>query len=336
MKAIQIHSFGLDQIQLKELENPNSPEKGEVLVRFHAASLNYRDYLVITGNYNPKFPLPFIPCSDGAGEVVGIGKDVKGLSIGDRVCVTFAPAWVSGKPSKKELRASLGGPLDGTLREYGVFSENALVKIPAHLSFEEASTLPCAALTAWSALFEETNVLPGEFVVIQGTGGVSIFALQFAKLIGAKIILTSSSDEKLALGKKLGADYIINYKNEPHWSKVVREITNGDGADHVIEVGGAGTLEESIKSVRLFGNIHLIGILGGTTPSLNLLPVVMGQIRIQGIVIGPKKSFEKMNRAIESNQLRPVIDKIFSLEDTRFAIDYLKNGKHFGKVVIKI
>ncbi len=336
MKSIGINSFGLENIHLKDLPKPTSPEKGEILVKFHAASLNYRDYLVVTGKYNPKFPLPLIPCSDGAGEILEIGKDVKDFSVGDKICATFAPGWIAGKPSKKELRTSLGGPLDGTLREYAILPESGIVKMPSHLSFEEAATLPCAALTAWSALFEETNVLPGEYVVIQGTGGVSIFALQFAKLAGAKVILTSSSDEKLEFGKKLGADFFINYKKEPKWGEKVREITNGAGADHVIEVGGAGTLEESIKAVKLFGNIHLIGILSGQTPSLNLLPIVMGQIRIQGIVIGPRKSFERMNRAIEENQLRPDIDKIFTLGDTRQAIEYLRDGKHFGKVVIRI
>ncbi|MBE7412170.1 MAG: NAD(P)-dependent alcohol dehydrogenase [Leptospiraceae bacterium] len=336
MKAIQIDSFGLENIQYKEIPDPAPVESSEVLVRFRAASLNYRDYLVVTGKYNPKFPLPLIPCSDGAGEVVEIGKNIKNFSVGDRVCATFAPNWDSGKPTKKEIRASLGGPLDGTLREYAVLPESGLVKIPSHLSFEEGATLPCAALTAWSALFGESPVLPGESVVIQGTGGVSIFALQFAKLAGAKVILTSSSDEKLSQGRKLGADFLINYKTDPKWSKKVREFTNGEGADHIVEVGGAGTLDESIQSVKLFGSIYLIGVLSGSSPSLNLLPIVMGQVKIQGIVIGPKKSFEKMNRAITENSIHPVIDKIFPLEETRRAIEYLRDGKHFGKIVITI
>ncbi len=336
MKAIQINSFGMENIALKELPKPPSPENSEVLVRFHAASLNYRDYLVITGKYNAKFPLPLIVCSDGAGEVIEVGKGVSEFSVGDKVCATFAPTWIAGKPTKKELRTSLGGPLDGTLREYAILPESGIVKMPSHLSYEEASTLPCAALTSWSALFVQSQVLPGEFVVIQGTGGVSLFALQFAKLAGAKVILTSSSDEKLESGKKMGADFLINYRTEPKWGEKVKEITNGEGADHIIEVGGAGTLEESIKAVKLFGNIHLIGILGGTTPSLNLLPIVMGQVKIQGIVIGPRKSFLEMNRAIEENQMRPIIDKIFALGETRQAIEYLRDGKHFGKVVIKI
>ncbi len=336
MKAIRLSSFGKENLSLIDLPDPGVPGPGEVLVRFRAASLNFRDYLVIQGKYNPKFPIPLIPCSDGAGEIVQLGEGVSDFQIGDKVNATFAPYWLSGPANKKELRTTLGGPLDGTLREYAILPASGIVPMPSHLSFEEAATLPCAALTAWSSFFVENKLKQGESVVVQGTGGVSLFALQFAKKTGAIVYLTSSSDEKLEKGKSLGADFLINYKETPAWGEKIRELTGGEGAHHVVEVGGAGTLEESIKAVKLFGTIHLIGILAGSTKDLNLLPLVMNQIKMQGIVVGHREAFLTMNRKIESWNLKPVIDKVFELSEFGEALDYLKDGKHFGKIVVRV
>ncbi|MCT8334533.1 NAD(P)-dependent alcohol dehydrogenase [Leptospira sp. 85282-16] len=336
MKQAQIQSFGLDHLKIVEVSEPAKPNPTEVLVRIRAASLNYRDSLVVEGKYNPKFPLPLVPCSDGAGEVVAIGSEVSEWKVGDRVLLTFAPKWISKEATHAEMRNTIGGPLPGTLREFALVPETGLVRIPTHLSYEEASTLPCAALTAWSGLFQFSQLKPGEFVVVQGTGGVSIFALQFAKLVSAKVILTSSSSEKLERGKELGADYLINYKETPDWGKEVRRITEKVGADHIIEVGGAGTLEQSIAACRPFGVIHLIGILAGKSGELNLLPAVMNNLKIQGLVVGGRKAFIEMNQAIEASGLCPIVDKVFSLEESTDAIRYLRSGSHFGKIVIRI
>ncbi|MDF3818611.1 NAD(P)-dependent alcohol dehydrogenase [Leptospira sp. 96542] len=336
MKQIQLSKFGLDNLVLLDVPKPESLGKGEVLVRLYAASLNYRDSLVVEGKYNPKFPLPLVPCSDGAGEVVGVGEAVSEFEIGDKVLLQFAPLWIGKEATHRELRHTIGGPLPGTLREYAVVSEFGLVKMPTHLSYEEGATLPCAALTAWSGLYSFNQVKAGETVVVQGTGGVSIFALQLAKLAGATVIVTSSSDEKLKKAKSLGADYSINYKETPEWGKEVRSITNKIGADHIIEVGGAGTLEQSIAACKPFGVIHLIGILAGRSGELNLLPAVMNNIKIQGLVVGGRNAFFDMNKAIESSKLKPVVDKVFPIENTKGAIEYLRSGSHFGKIVITI
>jgi len=336
MKQIQLSSFGIENLKLINASEPGKPNTGEVLVRMRAASLNFRDNLVIAGKYNPKFPTPMIPCSDGAGEVIEIGEGVSEFQVGDRVLATFAPRWIADKATHQEMRHTLGGPLDGTLREYIIFSDSGLVKLPDHLSFEEGATLPCAALTAWSAFHIYSRLVAGEVVVIQGTGGVSLFGLQFAKLSGAKIILTSSSEEKIEKAKALGADFCINYKQTPEWGKEVRHLTKKIGADHILEVGGAGTLEQSITACKPFGVVHLIGILAGRSGELNLLPAVMNNIKIQGIVVGGRKAFQEMNHAIEAGVLKPVVDKIFPIEETKEALDYLKSGSHFGKIVISI
>lgn len=335
MKAFEIGQFGLENLKLVERDNPR-PKSKEVLVKIHAASLNYRDYLVVNGKYNPYFKLPLIPLSDGAGEVVEIGEDVTNFSVGDRVMGTFAPDWLSGQGTRAQIRNTIGGPNDGTLCELKIFTDHGLVSIPSHLSYEEAATLPCAALTSWSAMVIEGTVNPGDTVVVLGTGGVSIFALQFAKILGANVIATSGSDEKLEKAKQLGADYTINYKSTKDWSKEIKRITEGVGADHIIEVGGGGTLEQSIKSIRPFGQISLIGVLAGGSKDLNLLPVLMNNIKIQGIVVGSKAGFESMNKAISYHKLKPIVDKVFSFEESKESIEYLKSGNHFGKVCIKI
>ena len=337
MKSFEIQSaFGIENLKISERPDP-VPGHGEVLVRMRAASLNYRDFLTVIGQYNPKYKLPLIPGSDAAGEVVSTGPGVSENKTGDRVMSCFALDWISGTPGIKQVRnSSLGGPLDGTLTELRVFPEKSLVRIPDFMTYEEASTLPCAGVTAWSALVTEAVVPPGSTIVVLGTGGVSIFALQIGKMLGARVIVTSSSNEKLELARKLGADEVINYREKPQWSKEVRKLTSMEGADHIIEVGGAGTLEESLRAVKFFGQISLIGILAGSARDLNLLPILMQNVRMQGILVGSRDSLASVARAYEIHKVRPVIDRTFSFDQTPAAIQYLADGKHFGKVCITI
>ncbi|MCB1201293.1 MAG: NAD(P)-dependent alcohol dehydrogenase [Leptospiraceae bacterium] len=336
MKKIVINgNFGIENLEIQEQESDNVLPH-EIQIKLSAASLNYRDLLMVKGEYNPRQKLPLVPCSDGAGTVTAVGSAVSRFRIGDRVMPVFAQTWQAGSPTLNEIRSTLGGPLDGTLRQNICVPEYSAVKIPAHLSFNEAATLPCAALTAWSALFEYGNLQAGQSVLILGTGGVSVFALQFAKLAGAKTIITSSSSEKLQMMQKLGADHIINYNEKKDWGKEVRKLTGNVGVDYVIEVGGAGTLEQSIRSVRVDGTISLIGILAGRAPELNLLPVLMQNVRIQGILVGSRRAFENMNDAIEMNKLTPLVDRVFPFEEHKEAFLYLQSQKHMGKVVIAI
>jgi NADPH:quinone reductase-like Zn-dependent oxidoreductase len=334
MKAYEVQQFGIDNLALVERDEPQ-PDSGEVVVKFHAASLNYRDLMFVKGTYNPKAKLPAVPFSDGAGEVVALGSNVTRWKVGDRVCPIFTQGWIEGEPSMQKNRATLGGgALDGVLREYGAFNENGLIEIPEHLSFEEAATLPCAAVAAWNALVESGNVKAGETVLTLGTGGVSIFALQFARMHGSRVIITSSSDQKLEKARELGADETINYKNAPQWDKEVLNLTSRTGVDHVIEVGGAGTLSKSLNSVRVGGHVAVIGVLA-TGGDFNPVSILMKGVRLQGIFVGSRQMFENMNRAIEARRMKPVIDKTFAFEEAREALKYMESGSHFGKIVIR-
>ena len=336
MKAIEIRdAFGLDHLALTERPDPR-PGHGEVLVRVRAASLNYRDLLTVRGQYNPKQKLPLIPCSDGAGEIVEVGEGVTRVKPGERVCANFAQRWIAGTPTRDKLRSTLGGPLDGMLAELVVLSEEGVVRIPDHLTDEEAATLPCAGLTAWSTLVTEGGLTAGDSVLLQGTGGVSIFALQFAKMLGLRAIITSSSDEKLARARDLGADETINYKQTPDWAARVKELTGGTGVDHVIDVGGAGTLKQSLLSVRIGGTVSVMGVLAGNALELPLPLVFMQRVRIQGILVGSREGFEAMSRAVALHRLRPVIDRVFPLEETRAALELMERGGHFGKICLKV
>ncbi|MBL8152441.1 MAG: NAD(P)-dependent alcohol dehydrogenase [Blastocatellia bacterium] len=336
MKVIEIQEkFGIDSLKIAEREEP-TPSHGNIVVKVKATSLNYRDLLTVQGLYNPKQKLPLIPLSDGVGEVVAIGEGVSRVKVGDRVAGIFAQKWVSGNPTKAKMVTTLGGPLDGMLAEYALLHEDGVVHVPEHLTDEEAATLPCAAVTAWSALVTYGQLKAGETVLVQGTGGVSIFALQFAKLMGAKVIVTSSSDEKLQKAKELGADELINYHSTPSWEKRVREITGGEGVDHIVEVGGAGTFDRSLKSIKFAGQISVIGILSGLATEVNLIPILMQNVRIQGIIVGSRETFEDMNRAVSVNKLKPVIDKVFSFGETKEAFNYMASAGHFGKIVIKL
>jgi NADPH:quinone reductase-like Zn-dependent oxidoreductase len=333
MKAYQIQTAtGIDGLKRVDLPEPK-PSAGQVLVRIRATSLNYRDTAVASGMY-PGQTLPVIPLSDGAGEVVAIGEGVARVKVGDRVAGIFFQDWVAGKLTREKIKSALGGAINGMLAEYVVLSQDGVVLLPKHLSYEEGATLPCAAVTAWQAV-HRGRLIAGETVLLLGTGGVSIFALQFAKILGAKVIITSSSNEKLAQAKQLGADETINYKTFPNWEEKVYELTQKQGVDQVIEVGGAGTLEKSLKSAAVGGRISLIGVLAGAG-EVNHTQILMKCIDVQGIYVGSREMFEAMNRAIALHRIKPVIDRAFSLDDALEAYRYLQSGSHFGKVVIRL
>lgn len=339
MKVVEIHeSFGLENLRVTERPDPRSEDllPGQVLLRMKAASLNYRDLLTVQGLYNPKQTLPLIPCSDGCGEVEAVGEGVTRVAPGDRVAPIFSQGWVAGEPTRDRMRSTLGGPLDGTLCERMVLDGAGVVKAPAHLSDEEVACLPCAAVTAWSALVTDGGVTAGDTVLVLGTGGVSIFALQIARLLGARTIVTSSSDEKLERAKELGAWQGINYVETPEWGKEVVQRNGGRGVDLVVEVGGAGTLTQSLDAVRMGGTIALIGVLAGIAADVQVTRILMNRVRIQGILVGDRDRFEAMNRALEAGEASPVVDRTFALDQTREALELMAEGGHFGKIAIRI
>jgi NADPH:quinone reductase-like Zn-dependent oxidoreductase len=326
---------GWGRIDLAERPDPR-PGPGQVVVRVRAVSLNYRDLLTVRGSYNPKQKLPLVPCSDGAGEVEAAGEGVTRIRPGDRVASVFAQGWTAGRPTRDKVRTTLGGPLDGMLAERVLLDAEGVVRVPDHLTDEEAATLPCAAVTAWNALVTEGEVKPGDTVLVQGTGGVSVFALQLGKLLGARVIVTSSRDDKLARARELGADETINYTAVPDWGARAKELTAGAGVDLVVEVGGAGTLPQSLRAVRIGGRIALIGNLAGTSAEVPLTLIFMQRVNVHGILVGDRESFEEMNRAIAAHRLRPVIDRVFPFEEAPAAFEHMAAGAHFGKVVISL
>ncbi len=334
MKAYEINEFGIENLAIGERNEPK-PEANEVLVKMHAASLNYRDLMMVKGLYNPKLKKLRIPLSDGAGEVVAVGDSVTKWKIGDRVCPIFMQGWLDGAIDFNKARTALGGDLDGVLCEFAAFDENGLVRIPDHLSFEEAATLPCAAVTAHNALMVSGNIKPDCAVLLQGTGGVSIFALQFAAAFGSRTIITSSSNEKLNRAKELGASDLINYKERGDWDKAVLDLTEKTGVDTVVEVGGAGTMQKSLNAVKLGGHIAVIGVLAGAG-EFDLRSVLMKAVKMQGIFVGSRQMFEDMNRLICQHTLKPVIDKVFGFGEAKDALKYMESGEHFGKIVIKV
>jgi NADPH:quinone reductase-like Zn-dependent oxidoreductase len=331
-QAVIEGGFGIDKLTWREVPDPE-PGPGQVLVQMEAASLNYRDYLVALGKYNPKMPLPRVPLSDGAGTVAAVGEGVSSFSIGDRVAGIFMQTWLDGPYREAYGKSALGGAIDGVLSEYTVFHENGLVRLPSHFSSQEGATLPCAAVTAWNALFESGGLKPGSTVLVQGTGGVSIFALQFAKMAGARVIATSSHPEKMEKLRAMGADWVLNYKETPEWGKA---IAKAGGVDHVVEVGGVGSLEQSLVAVRAGGEVSVIGVLTGILGSLNIGPILHKHLRLQGIYVGSRAMFENMNRAIQQAQLRPVIDTTLEAENIQTALRYMESAAHFGKIVVHL
>jgi NADPH:quinone reductase-like Zn-dependent oxidoreductase len=324
---------GIDSLTLAERPDP-APGPRQVLVRVRASSLNYRDLLTIEAQYARSAPKPdLIPLSDGAGEVVAVGPGVSRVKVGDRVAGCFMQRWFGGPISESAMPSAMGGAIDGMLTELAVLEEEGVVKLPAHLSYEEGATLPCAAVTAWNALVEIGHLKAGDVVQIQGTGGVSIFALQFARMFGARVIGTSSSAAKAERLKQMGAEAVIDYKATPDWDKETLRLTGGRGADITVEVGGAGTLPRSFLATRLGGSIVVIGLLSGMA-TLDPMPILRRNLKVQGLYVGSTQMFEAMNRAIEANGLKPVIDKVFPFAEAKAAYHHLKSQKHFGKIVI--
>jgi NADPH:quinone reductase-like Zn-dependent oxidoreductase len=332
MRVMQIEGeWSADHIRLAKRPDPN-PGPGEVLLKMEAASLNYRDTVLVRRGYG-RFSgeLPLVPISDGAGRVVAVGEGVTRVKVGDLACPIFCQGWVSGPIRDWHRAGVLGGPRDGVMQEFMVLSEQGIVRAPRHHDAVQAATLPCAAVTAWHAVVHEGRVKAGDVVVVQGTGGVSLFALQFAKIHGAVVIATSSSDAKLERVKAMGADHLINYKTTPDWAKSVREMTGGTGADLVVEV--AGTLDPSVRAVRMSGTVALIGVLAGAAAQLGLGPIVTQNLRLQGISTGARDLFEDMVRAIEQHRLVPAVhDQLFAFEEVGQALKNLAKGEHFGKV----
>lgn len=331
--AYVLDAFG-KPLEKREVPSP-APQRQQVKLRMHAMSLNYRDHLIATGRYDPNLRLPLVPLSDGVGEVIEVGEDVTSLRVGDRVCPLFAPTWRAGDPDRFALRLAGGASLPGVLALERTLEAHHCAKVPTYLSSAEAATLPCAALTAWSALQSFDPIRAGQTVLVQGTGGVSLFALLFAKAMGARVIVTSKSDDKLQRVIELGADHGINYRDNPKWGREA-SVRYGEGVDHVIEVGGAATLEESLRAIRAGGTISLIGNLSGSTTSLQLTRILMNQVRVQGVYVGSAAAFDAMCRAIDAHRLRPVLDTHFDFAEANEAFRYFSSGDHFGKVTLEV
>jgi NADPH:quinone reductase-like Zn-dependent oxidoreductase len=333
MKAWQVsREWSIEAMDLVERPEPTAGP-GQVVVRMRAASLNYRDLLTVQGK-GGSYKLPFIPFSDGAGDIASVGEGVTRVAVGDRVCPMFFQSWFDGRPSAGNRRLALGGTRPGVLQELVVLDAEGVSRFPSNLTFEEAATLPCAALTAWRALFEEAHIRPGDTVLVQGTGGVSIFALQLAKLAGAAVIVTSSSDDKLKRAQALGADHTINYRAVPEWGKAAADWAGG-GVDHIVEVGGQDTLQQSIEAARVGGTILVIGVLSGFSQKI-LIPSIFGKnLHVIGLSVGSRRMFESMAAAIERNHLKPVVDRTLAFQAVPEALKLMQQGGHFGKIVVQ-
>ena len=334
MRALQLtDGVGLENLHVVELPDPK-PGPHEVLVRMRAVSLNYRDLLMVGGVYGRATPLPLTPFSDGCGVIEAVGEGVTRVAPGDRVSTLFFQKWLAGKPTYATQMSALGMPIPGAGRELATFHEDGVSKVPAFLSDHQVSTLACAALTAWRALFEDARLQPGDTVLLQGTGGVSIFGLQFARAAGYRTIITSSSDVKLERARVLGAEHLINYRTTPEWGAAARAITGGKGVDFVMEVGGAGTLSHSLKAIALMGHISIIGVLGGAAEPLQMGSMISTGAKLQGVSVGSRAMFEAMCQAIEAHGIAPVVDKVFPFTEARAAFEAMRAGEHFGKIVL--
>jgi len=334
MRAVEAHGFAIEALTLAQRPVP-AARRGEILVRIKAASLNYRDLAILVQKYLPTLPLPYVPASDCCGEVVAVGEEVTRFKVGDRVMPLYTQGWYDGKPTlEMRTRRTLGAPLAGVLAEYVAVPAEDAVTVPRNLSDAEAATLPIAALTAWTTL-QEGGIKPGDSVLVQGTGGVALFAVQFAKLAGARVIILSSSDEKLQRAKQLGADVGINYRSTPKWEDAVKAATDGRGVDIVVETAGA-SLAQSLACTAFGGFVGVVGFVAGYTAEIPLRALIGPLTRVQGIAVGSRTRFEAMNRAIERHELKPVIDSHFPLADAAAAFAHLRDGRHFGKIVIDI
>jgi NADPH:quinone reductase-like Zn-dependent oxidoreductase len=321
---------------LKQVDRPEpKPARGQVLVKVHACSLNYRDLAIVRGQYRAGAKADLVPLSDGAGEVVAVGDDVTKVKVGDRVAGCFFQRWIGGQPDANAHSSALGGSIDGMLADYVALEEGGVVHVPTHLSYEEAASLPCAAVTAWHALVDHGGLIAGNTILVQGTGGVSICALQIAKMFGAAVVATSSSDEKLARVMEMGAAHGINYKSAPDWDKAALDFTGGRGVDQVVEVGGAGTFAKSISAIRVGGKVSMIGVLSRQA-DINPMMIMAKRANVQGISVGSTQMFEALNAALSVSNVRPVIDKTFEFTDTIAAFKHLESAAHFGKIVIKL
>lgn len=333
MKAYQIVSDGgVAALALNDIAMPQ-PKPHEILIRVKASSINYRDLSTIENPVPRGIPYPRIPNSDAAGEVVEVGADVTRFKVGDRVCSLFFQNWIDGELTEADTQQMLGGTAEGMLAEYRVLPEHGVVATPAHLSDVEAATLPCAALTAWNSMVELGAVTAGDSVLLLGTGGVSVMAQQLCNALGARTIVTSSSDEKLARIRELGAWQTVNYRTTPDWDQAVLEITAGRGVDHTVEVGGAGTLQKSMNATRFSGSVGIIGILTGG--EVDPLPILRRSLRLSGIYVGSRRMFENMNRAFVAHEIHPIVDKTYSFDDARQAYLDMRAANHFGKLVIE-
>lgn len=336
MRAFQLKSqTGIEALSKVEIAEPK-PARGQVAVRVSACSLNFRDLSIATGRYRQPTRSSVIPLSDGAGEVIAVGADVTRVKVGDRVAGCFFQNWVGGEPGADAQASALGGGVDGMLAEVVVLEQEGVVLIPAHMSLAEAATLPCAALTAWRALMVEARIKPGDVVLTQGTGGVSIFALQLAKAAGATVISTSSSDEKLEKLKALGADHLINYRQTPEWGAAAAALTGGRGVDVVVEIGGAGTLAQSVTATRIGGHVSLIGVLAGFAGEVPTALIMSKNVAVKGVTVGSRQEQEEMIRALEGSAIRPVIDSTFPLDGIAAAFAHQMSQKHFGKICLEI
>jgi len=336
MKVMELRdAWGVEHIKPGTRPEPK-PGPGEVLIKMAAASVNFRDFVMTRRGYGSHSrELPIIPISDGAGTVVEIGAGVTRVRPGDLVCPSFAQSWIAGPMREEHRPFMLGGPLDGVMQEMMLLPQQGVVKAPKGWSALEAATLPCAALTAWSAVVGN-GVKAGDTVVTQGTGGVSLFAALFAKMQGAFVILTSSSDEKLKRAKEFGTDLGINYKTHPEWGREVRNALSGRGADLVVELGGAETLDQSLRCIRTSGTLAMIGVLSGGMAELNLGRVVTTNVRLQGVTLGSRNAFEEMVRAIELAGVKPPIDaRRYAFAEVADAIRAIAEGRHFGKICIE-
>jgi NADPH:quinone reductase-like Zn-dependent oxidoreductase len=334
MKAWQLQAFGRENLVLNDIPQP-TPGPGEALLRVSSVSLNYRDKLLYDGTYNPHLQFPMTQVADAVGEIVALGPDATRFRIGDRAVTNYCTRWVDGPPTEKETLYTLGNIIPGALAEYLVLSESALALTPAYLTNDEAAALPCAALTAWYSLVEQGGLTAGQTVLVQGTGGVSLFGLQIASALGATVIATSSSDEKLARAKSLGATHTINYKTHPDWQEEALALTGKHGVDHILEVVGGPNLTRSIKAVRPQGQISIIGIIDGFDATIPLFGVIQKQAIIRGISVGPLRALEDMLRKFDEIKLHPIIDSVHSFNDARKAFDRLEEGA-FGKIVIHV